>query len=42
MAISRPQAIDDAPRRGLTAKKVFLVSRGMAETRGLPRGLWRG
>lgn len=29
MAIGRPEAIDGAPRRGLTAKEGFLVSRGM-------------
>lgn len=30
MAIGWPEAIDGAPRRGLTAKEGFLVSRGMA------------
>lgn len=30
MAIGRPEAIDGTPRRGLTAKEGFLVSRGMA------------
>lgn len=29
MAIGRPEAIDGAPRRGLTAKEGFLGSRGM-------------